>query len=263
MPKVTSGNPPARLKELIFDDQFDADQLDETRWVPHYLPHWTTPDRSAPRYDVTGDGILLKIEADQDEWLHEEGALRAAGFQSGAWSESYGSPRGQHRYRPGLTVRSPHPVQRLFTTSDGRVEATLRASIDPTTMLAFWLVGFEEADDEQSGEICVIELFGDAIGTESSILSVGVKAHHDPALHDDMVRVPVPIDATDWHTYAAEWLPSEIVFFVDDIEIHRVPQSIDYPMQLMVGLAEFPTDADRDPARYPKVGGARSVRAFA
>jgi hypothetical protein len=37
------------------------------------------------------------------------------------------------------------------------VEASLRATADPTCMPAVWLVGFEEAAPEQSGEICIAE----------------------------------------------------------------------------------------------------------
>lgn len=39
---------------LEFDERFDDGLLD--RWVPHYLPHWTTPDRSAARYEL-GDEV--------------------------------------------------------------------------------------------------------------------------------------------------------------------------------------------------------------
>jgi hypothetical protein len=246
---------------VVFEELFDTPHLDPGRWVDHYLPHWTTPDRSRARYRLAGDGLELRIEADQPAWMADDDGTRVSNLQTGAWSGPAGSERGQHRYRDGLVVVSPQPSRRLFTPSGGRVEATLRASVDPTLMLAFWLVGFEEDGDEQSGEICVVELFGDAIGPETSTLSVGVKAHHDPRLTDDMVRVDMPIDATDWHTYCAEWRPHEILFFVDGQQIHSVAQSIDYPMQLMVDLFEA-SPAVRDPAAYPKVGHVRSVRGY-
>jgi hypothetical protein len=65
-------------------------------------------------------------------------------------------------------VATAQPARRLYTPSAGLVEAVLRASDDPTCMLAFWLVGFEEESPEQSGEICVAELFGNAVGPERS-----------------------------------------------------------------------------------------------
>jgi ribosomal protein S18 acetylase RimI-like enzyme len=41
-----------------------------------------------------------------------------------------------------------------------------------------------------------------------------------------------------------------------------VRQRIDYPLQLMVDLFEFPEGAGRDPAAYPKLGEVRSVRGY-
>jgi hypothetical protein len=35
--------------ELEFGEDFAAPALDARRWVAHYLPHWTTPERSAAR----------------------------------------------------------------------------------------------------------------------------------------------------------------------------------------------------------------------
>ena len=248
--------------EADFEEDFDGPQLDPGRWVDHFLPHWTTPDRSAARYRLNDDGLELRIEVDQPAWLPDGDGDRASNLQTGHWSGPLGAADGQHRFRDGLTVVTSLPTRRLFTPSGGRVEATMRARPDPTIMLAFWLIGFEEAGGDQSGELCVAELFGDAVGTETSVVSVGVKAHHDPVLHDDMVRVPLPIDATDWHTYAVEWGPGGIRFFVDDLPVHESVQSIAYPMQLMVDLFEIAPPAVRDPADYPKLGHVRSVRGY-
>jgi hypothetical protein len=129
-------------------------------------------------------------------------------------------------------------------------------------MLAFWLVGFEEQSAEQSGEICVAELFGSAIGPSRSGVRIGVKAHNDPRLHDDMEEVALDLDAGAWHTYTAEWTAERIRFFVDDQLVRTVHQRIDYPLQLMVDLFEFPQDTDRDEAAYPKIGEVRAVRGY-
>jgi beta-glucanase (GH16 family) len=45
---------------------------------------------------------------------------------------------------------------------------------------------------------------------------IGVKAHNDPRLRNDMDEVALELDATDWHTYGGEWTPERIRFFVDD-----------------------------------------------
>ena len=198
--------------ELELEEDFTHPVLDPDRWVAHYLPHWTTPERSAARYELRPGLLRLRIEADQPAW-------------------------------------------RL-------AEAVLRASADPACMLAFWLVGFEEASPEQSGEICVCELFGNAVGPGRSGARIGVKAHGDPRLRQDMEEVLLDVDATDWHAYAAEWTAERIRFFVDDRLVREVRQRIDYPLQLMIDLFEFPEGGDRDPAAYPKIGDVRAVRGY-
>jgi hypothetical protein len=246
---------------LEFDEDFSAEELDPSRWVAHYLPQWTTPERSAARYELEPGLLRLRIDADQPAWRTEDGEMRVSNLQTGAFSGPAGSAIGQHRHRPDLTVTTPQAMRRLYAPTYGLFEAVLRASPDPTCMLGFWLVGFEE-EPESSGEICVAELFGNAIGSGRSGVRMGVKAHHDPQLKEDMEEVALELDAGDWHTYGAEWTPEEIRFFVDDRLVRTVAQRIDYPLQLMVDLFEFPAGGERDPADYPKLVEVRAVRGY-
>jgi beta-glucanase (GH16 family) len=245
---------------LEFEERFDGRTLSRERWVDHYLPQWTTPDRSRARYDLAGEGLSLRIDADQPPWRVEDGGLRVSNLQTGSFSGPAGSELGQHRHRTGLTVTTPQPARRLYTPTGGLVEAEMRATNDPTCMLAFWLIGFEE-QPEDSGELCVAELFGEAVGAPARV-NVGVKAHHDPRLADDMATVELDLDATAWHRYAVGWGTAAAEFYVDDVLVHRSAQGIDYPMQLMVDLFEFPESPGRDPAAYPKRGWVRSVRGW-
>jgi hypothetical protein len=130
--------------ELEFDETFTEPGLDPGRWVAHYLPHWTTPERSAARYELEPGALRLRIDADQPAWRSEDGEMRVSNIQTGTFAGPLGSPIGQHRYRPDLAVRTPQATRRLYTPSFGLAEAVLRAGPDPTCMLAFWLVGFEE-----------------------------------------------------------------------------------------------------------------------
>jgi hypothetical protein len=188
--------------------------------------------------------------------------MRVSNIQTGTFSGPVGSPIGQHRHRPDLTVRTAQPRRALYTPAEGLVEAVVRASSDPTCMVAFWLVGFEEISPACSGEICVAELFGSAIGRQRAGVRVGMKAHDDPRLRDDMEEIALDIDATNWHTYAAEWTPERIRFMVDDQLVRTVHQRIDYPLQIMIDLFEFPAGDHRDPAVYPKVAEVRAVRGY-
>ena len=248
--------------ELVFADDFDGPGPDGTRWVPHYLPQWTTPERSAARYQLHPGFLRLCIDADQPAWLPEDGELRVSNLQTGTFSGPAGSDRGTHRHRPGLVVRTEQPTRRLFLPTGGLVEARLRAVADPTVMLAFWLVGFEEAGAEQAGEICIAELYGHSIGAGGSSVRMGIKAHGDPHLREDMADVALDVDATDWHTYAAAWTGERTSFYVDDRLVRTVDQGIGYPQQLMLDLFEFPVGPHRDAARYPKHGDVAGVRGY-
>jgi hypothetical protein len=247
---------------LVFTEDFAGPELDESRWIDHYLPHWTTPARSAARYRLGADGLRLLIEADQPAWLTEDGPLRVSNVQTGAFAGPVGSTVGQMAHRPGLVVRSPHPERRLWTPTAGLVEATMSATDDPTCMLALWLVGLAAGGRHETGEVCVVELYGDAIDPGRSRVRTGVKAHQDPRLVEDVVDVWLDFDATREHSYAATWNAHRTCFYVDDRLVHASEQGMDYPLQLMIDLFEFAADDERDPSRYPKSALVRSVRCY-
>ena len=248
--------------ELVLAEDFTGPILDTSLWIPHYLPQWTTPDRSAARYEVKPGWLRLRIDADQPAWRSQDGELRVSNIQTGTYSGPVGSDRGTHRHRPDLKVRTAQPTGRTFTPSSGLVEARLRATPDPTCMLALWLVGFEEAGREESGEICVAELYGHSVGPYGSSARIGIKAHHDPRLREDMMDVDLDIDATDWHTYAAAWTAHSTEFSVDGTVVRIIDQGMAYPLQLMIDLFEFPTSSTRHPSAYPKIGDVAAVRGY-
>ena len=122
--------------QVVFEEDFTGPALAADRWITHYLPHWSTPERSAARYDLDVGVLRLRIDADQPPWLPEGDQLRVSNIQTGSFSGPVGSERGTHRHRPDLPVRTAQPTRRLYTPSTGLVEARLRATADLTCMLA-------------------------------------------------------------------------------------------------------------------------------
>jgi len=259
-----SASVPEGLDPRPLVDAFPGPDLDRERWVDHYLPHWTTPERSAARYDFCRPGGLrLRIDHDQPAWRPEDGAMRVSNIQTGTFAGTTGSARGQHRHREdGLLVRTATATRRLWTPTYGRLEVSASACPDPTCMLGIWLIGFEEGSPEESGEICLAELFGDRIGTPSSTVRVGIKAHHDPRLTTDLSDLTLPIDATSAHTYSVEWDEDGVRFSVDGQLVKTSHQSLDYPLQLMVDLFEFPPAGERRTADYPKAAVVHRVEGY-
>jgi len=60
---VSETFPDAPTREPDLRDDFTSPTLRDDLWVSHYLPHWTTPERSRARYELTDDsGLCLLIE---------------------------------------------------------------------------------------------------------------------------------------------------------------------------------------------------------
>jgi Glycosyl hydrolases family 16 len=53
----------------------------------------------------------------------------------------------------------------------------------------------------------------------------------------------IEIDVTEFHTYGVDWRPGYLEFTIDGEVVRRVQQSPDYPMQLMIGVFDFPAKA--------------------
>ncbi len=240
-----------------FTDGF-RDGLDPEKWIAHYLPQWTVPERSEARYRIVESGLELRIESDQLDWRVEDAPMRVSNVQTAVFSGPVGSTRGTHRHRPdGLEVRTAIPTRMLFSPSRGRIDLTVAASTDEGCMLAAWLVGTEHLSETDSGEICIFEIDADAVSTTTRARS-GIKAHHDPRLTTDMTEVVLPFDASASHTWTVIWGDGETAIGCEGRVLRRVPQAPDYPLLLLIDLFEVSAPS----GSYPKTAVISGVRAW-
>jgi hypothetical protein len=240
--------------ELDVEDDFAGSSLNDQLWIPYYLPHWSSRSASATRYALRDGALRLFIEADQPPWCPEfDGWIRVSSLQTGLFSGPLGSGIGQCHFRDGLVVREEQANVALYTPRYGLFEMRARAVDDPNNMVALWMIGYGD-EPHRSAEICVFEIFGRDITAHDAAIGMGLHPFGDATIVDDFAPERVNIDARDFHTYAAEWTPDQVGFYVDDRLIKVVDQSPAYPMQFMVGIYEFADGpVPRSPAeRYPK-----------
>ena len=233
------------------DERFPGDELDLEVWFPYYLPHWSSRAESAASYAVRDGELHLTIPADQPNWcadLHEE-PLRVSCIQSGSWAGPLGSSQGPQPFRPDLVVREEQPPMPGYAPRYGQVEIRLRGIVTARSMVAFWMVGLEDRP-ERSGEICVAEIFGDAVRDGSAAVGLGVHRFRDPALREEWAAERFDLDVAAFHTYGVDWRPGSLAFTIDGRVVRRLDQAPDYPLQLMIGVFDFPAKAvdDREPA---------------
>ncbi|GAA1954234.1 GNAT family N-acetyltransferase [Microbacterium deminutum] len=250
-------------REPDVDETFAGDDLDPSRWWPFYTPHWSSRAMTAARRRTGDHGLELIIDAETQPWAPEfDGDIRVSHVQTGQFSGALGSEIGQHRFRAGLRVREEQPVKRLWLAHHGVIEARLRGIRHPDAMVAFWPIGFEARPDE-CGELCIAEIFGSELDDEGGWVGVGVKAQNDPRLRTDFEKIRVEGDLTGFHDYAIEWMPERARFFIDGRWVKTVAQRIDYPVQLMLDVYEFPhADGSRDVAALPHIFRVERIRTF-
>jgi Glycosyl hydrolases family 16 len=227
---------------LVFEDDFDGPALDPSVWLPHYLPAWSSRAATAAHYDIRDSCLRLSIPPEQGLWMPEEHPtpLRVSGIQSGNFSGPVGSTMGQQPLAAGSRVREAQEPFWGWTPQFGYLEMRARAVVTPRSMVAWWMVGLEDVPD-RCAEICVTEMFGDAVepGTSTAV-GMGLHPFRDPRVTEDFEAPRLPIDVTDFHTYAVEWTAQRVDFRVDGELIRSCANPPAYPMQMMVAVFDFP-----------------------
>jgi hypothetical protein len=226
----------------VFVDDFDGPELDRSVWLPHYLPAWSSLAATAATYALAGSCLRLSIPPSQGLWMagEQDPPLRVSGVQSGNFSGPEGSAVGQQPLPGGSVVREAQTRFEGFLPRYGEGSMRARMSLSPRSMAAWWMVGFEDRP-ERCAEICVFEVFGDAVEPgRSAAVGMGLHPFRDPAVTDDFDAPRLPIDVAEFHDYALRWTPEEVAFLVDGEPVRRCPRPPDYPMQSMVAVFDFP-----------------------
>lgn len=235
-----------------FDDDFDGSDLDRSVWLPHYLPAWSSRAASAADVEVGDSCLTLRILPTQGLWCGDDHRppLRVSGIQSGNHSGPVGSTVGQQPFREGLVVREQQQTFWGWTPRLGRIEVTARMDLSSRSMASCWLVG-REVGPQESAEICVFEIFGDAVDPgRSAEVGAGLHAFRDPRVPEDFGTTHVDIDVGAFHRYAVDWTPDEVRFSVDGEPIRRCSDPPTYPMQVMLALFDFPERATAETAGH-------------
>lgn len=230
------------------DERFPGTELDRDVWFPHYLPHWSSLAESSATYDVRDGALHLTIPPGRPLWCADrhEPPLRVSCVQSG-------HAPGQQPFRHDLEVRERSEPFWGFTPRYGRVGVRMRGVVDAGSMVAFWMSGIEDRP-ENSGEICVAEIFGDAVQPGSAEVGMGIKAFRDPRLTEDFAAPRLELDVAAFHDYAVDWAPGALAFSVDGVVVRALDQAPGYPVQLMIGVFDFPDRAqDREPGFVPEL----------
>lgn len=239
---------------LEFNEEFQTPVLDIKKWIPYYLPQWSSRELSKPNYHFHNGNLVLKITKDQQPWCPEfNGDVKCSSIQTGVFSGKLGSKKGQHRFNTLCEVREEQTNIKKYTPQYGFFEIRAKALDTESNVVALWMIGYEDKP-EKSSEICIFEIKGENVNKESAIIGYGIHPFGDPTLQDEFHEDTFAIDVTKYRVYAVEWTPAYVDFYIDNKKVRTIHQSPNYPMQLMLNIYELPIEKVRigKDNQYPK-----------
>jgi beta-glucanase (GH16 family) len=209
---------------LVFNDEFDGTTLDEAKWVTCYWwdrdgctnlgnneEQWYLPDGV-----IVDDGIL-RLRAERRTVRGHEG--RRFHYTSGMVSTG--------------RVTSSRRVPTKFEFQYGYAEIRAKAPAGKGLWAAFWML---PSSQRSKPEIDILEIIGD----ETDVLPMHyhyAEGRHDFSRGEDWEG---PDFSRDWHTFAIDWQPEHITWYVDGVERWRYTDRehiAAQPMYLLANLA--------------------------
>lgn len=228
--------PPLEKEGYVLDwhDEFDGTELDSSKWLDMSLPHRSEcPEEAAKAKYYMKDGVLTLYIDEDTKCVYDGGdtGLRVSGIQT------Y-EKNGLHI---GETVTEVEPFNG-YITKYGYFETRVKMpSCGGGGHVAWWMVGAEKdtgPDGEGSEQECEIDIF-ETLFSGTNTGWPKVHPWNDPNMFD--WEGPTALDENEdyqneWHTYAMDWTPDELIFYIDDVEIARTNQSPQYEMCMLFSM---------------------------
>ncbi len=252
--------------ELVWNDEFDGDTLDTSKWDYQY--------GNGGEYGNPGWGNY-----EEQYYLNREENVRVEDGKLiiTAVKEDSVMPYTSARIR---TITNSGDV--LFATTYGRVEARIKMPAEEGLWPAFWMLPVDTSTYGKwaaSGEIDIMEAKGRLTD------QIGGAAHFGGIWPNNTYQNKEYVfqdgtDITDFHLYSIEWEPDEIRWYVDN-ECYFIlndwysvdtsgteyenPAPFDVPFYIILNLAvggTFDSEADLDNAEFPAEMEVDFVRVY-
>lgn len=196
--------------ELKLDDEFDGSKLDTSLWHTCYSWGCTISPADAPATNANPE----------NEWYEAANVAQRDGSLV-----LTATPRSAHgrNYTSGMIQSNGN-----FDFTYGVIEVRAKVPAGSGTWPAVWLV---PANQSWPPEIDVMEYWG----AQPDQVRVSLHYGSTDQVEDRVVNSTAFAD--QWHTYAVDWAPGSISWYIDGQLVYRVDRSVSELMYPIVNLA--------------------------
>lgn len=185
---------------LLWSDEFDGTELDETIW--NYEPHepgWT--NNELQEYTTSTDNVFIR-----------DGKVVLKAIKT--------EKDGSDYYTSGK-ITSQNKKDFMY----GKVVASAKVPQGKGLWPAIWMMPQDESYYGQwpkCGEIDIMEVLGDDVKKTYSTIHYGEPHAEQQGTYTIQNPLKDGTFASDFHEYSVEWEPGEMRFYIDDIKILTV-----------------------------------------
>lgn len=194
--------------KLVWSDEFTGTTIDATKWDFDLGRGFTTADGTV--VDGWGNNELQCYTRDTANVAVRNGHLVIRATRSTQDGCAYTSARVKTRAASGRA---------LFAQTYGRFEWRAKLPLGRGLWPALWMLPLRDTYGTwaASGEIDVMEARGQTPSTVLGTLHYGAQWPHNVHSGADYI-LPRAGTIAEWHTYAVEWEPGRMRWFVDGVQ---------------------------------------------
>ncbi|MFK8075325.1 MAG: family 16 glycosylhydrolase [Granulosicoccus sp.] len=193
--------------QLVFSDEFNGDSLDTSKWNTAYLWGTDLVINSEEQYYVD---IANEPDFGFNPFTFDGNNLTINSIETPPElaSKSLNQP-----YLSGVITSYD-----AFKFTYGYVETRAKVTFGRGYWPAFWLLNAYYVDDKP--EIDIMEF----IGNDQDVVYHTYHYYDSEGQLRSTESKPTPgVDYTsDFHTYGVEWKPGTLIFYINNVEVHRV-----------------------------------------
>lgn len=255
---------------MVYNDEFNEDELDLSKWTPYYLRNWVDDDkRTLANYYFEDGSVVLRCDEDMPSWSSQNDSVKVRALSS--YETNFLHKFGE--VGSGAVFNKDIPTFDGYATKYGYFE--IRAKLPDTkdgSHFAWWMIGTEDdmnatavLDGEESkvpmaghfsnqtGEIDIIETYLAPMKQMKAWRPViHPNGTTDYEKRDWVEEFTIPGDPSrEYHVYGFEWDASGLKFYVDGQLSGESKNTPNYRM--MTFLSTYATGGmGADRGIYPK-----------